>query len=297
MTKNRAWEWAGAVSLLAMVVVSCATQARYYSSVVDYLYPRVSEPEESPAIPVMRLPMRVGIAFVPDIQSQRQRTVWQELNQGKARRPGENVLTENQKYALMKEVSDHFREHPYVGSIEIIPSAYLTPGGSFANLDQIRTMYRIDAIALLAYDQVQFTDEGAASFLYWTVVGAYVVPGEKNSTQTMMDAVVYDIKSRKMLFRAPGLSHVKGKATPVNLSEELRSDSEQGFQEAAKNLVQNLDAQLELFKDKVKQAPEEYKIEHRPGYSGSTGGGSLGGLFPLLLAVIGGWTWLHRRQG
>jgi rhombotail lipoprotein len=294
MAKGISWWLAGMVSLLAVAVVGCATQARYYSSVVDYLYPGVTEPEESPAIPVMSLPMRVAIAFVPDIQSQRQRTFWQELNQGKARRPGENVLTENQKYALMKEVSDHFREHPYVGSIEIIPSAYLTPGGSFTNLDQIRTMYRIDAIALLAYDQVQFTDEGAASFLYWTIVGAYVVPGEKNSTQTMMDAVVYDIKSRKMLFRAPGLSHVKGTATPVNLSEQLRSDSEQGFQEAAQDLIQNLDAQLEIFKDKVKQAPEEYNIEHRPGY---TGGGNLGGLFPLLLAVIGGCAWLHRRHG
>ena len=126
-------------------------------------------------------------------------------------------------------------------------------------------MYRVDAIALLAYDQVQFTDEGAASFLYWTIVGAYVVPGENNSTQTMMDAVIYDIKSRKMLFRAPGLSHIKGTATPVNLSAQLRNDSEQGFHEAAKDLVKNLDIQLEAFKDKVKKAPEEYKIEHRPG--------------------------------
>jgi rhombotail lipoprotein len=154
-------------------------------------------------------------------------------------------------------------------------------------------MYGVDAVALLAYDQVQFTDEGAASFLYWTIVGAYVVPGEKNTTQTMMDAVIYDIKSRKMLFRAPGVSQVKSTATPVNLSEELRNNSEQGFQEAAKDLIKNLDTQLAFFKDKIKQTPEEYKVVHRPGY---TGGGSLGMVFLVLFMLIGGYAWLRLRH-
>ena len=230
-TKLR-WRVVGVVSALLILVVGCATQARYYSSVVDYLYPGTS-PIERPAVPVMSIPMKVAIAFVPDTNNQRQRTLWQEFHQGRASTSTGMVLTEKQKIDLMQEVSSHFRKYPYIGSIEIIPSAYLMPKGSFANLDQIRTMYGVDAVALLAYDQVQFTDEGAASFLYWTIVGAYVVPGEKNATQTMMDAVIYDIKSRKMLFRAPGLSQIKGTATPVNLSEQLRRDSEQGFQEAA----------------------------------------------------------------
>lgn len=292
MTKNLRWLVAGAVSALLILVSGCATQARYYSSVVDYLYPGTSDPVEHPAVPVMSIPMKVAIAFVPDVESQRQRTFWQELQQGWVKKPTGMALTEKQKLDLMKEVSDHFREYPYIGSIEIIPSAYLTPKGSFANLDQIRTMYGVDAVALLSYDQVQFTDEGAASFLYWTIVGAYVIPGEKNATQTMMDAVIYDIKSRKMLFRAPGLSQIKGTATPVNLSEELRHDSEQGFQEAAKDMVMNLDTQLALFKDKVKNEPAEYKVIHRPEY---TGGGSLGGVFLALLALIGGYAWLRQR--
>ena len=37
----------------------------------------------------------------------------------------------------------------------------------------------------------QFTDEGLASFAYWTIIGAYIIPGEKNDTHTMLDAVVY----------------------------------------------------------------------------------------------------------
>lgn len=294
MTKNlKLWGACGAAVLLMAVIASCATQARYYSSVVDYLYPGQSEPIERPAVPVMSIPIKVAIAFVPDAGSRRDRNFWRELLPGMSRAPSGMVLTEKQKTDLMREVSEHFRKYPYVGSIEIIPSAYLTPRGSFANLDQIRTMYGIDAIALLAYDQVQFTDEGAASLLYWTVVGTYVIPAEKNTTQTMMDAVVYDIKSRKMLFRAPGVSQVKGNATPVNLSEELRHDSEQGFQQAAKELVGNLDQQLALFKDKIKKEPEQYKVVHRPGYSG---GGGLGWMFPALLGLIGGYAWLRRRR-
>lgn len=288
------WRVAGAVSvLLVFSLGGCATQARYYSSAVDYLYPGKSDPIEHPAVPVLSIPMKVGIAFVPDVGNQRARTFWQEILPGRSRNPSGMVVTEKQKVDLMQEVSNHFRKYPYIGSIEILPSPYLTPKGSFANLDQIRTMYQIDAIALLAYDQVQFTDEGAASFLYWTIVGAYVVPGEKNTTQTMMDAVIYDIKSRKMLFRAPGVSQVKGKATPVNLSEELRRDSEQGFQIASKDLTKNLDMQLALFKDKIKQSPKEYKVVHRTGYSG---GGSLDGFFLVLLALIGGYAWLRQRR-
>jgi len=292
MTKNISWKAISLASMLLILVTGCATQARYYSSAVDYLYPGKSDPVERTSVPVMSIPIKVAIAFVPDISNERQQTFWQEFMMGHARKPIGMVLTEKQKLDLMKEVSDYFRKYPYIGSIEIIPSAYLKPQGSFANLDQIQTMYGVDAVVLLAYDQVQFTDEGAASFLYWTIVGAYVVPGEKNATHTMMDAVVYDIKSRKMLFRAPGLSQIKSTATAVNLSEKLRQDSELGFQEASKDLVQNLDTQLALFKDKVKKEPEKYKVIHSPGY---TGGGSIGGIFLTLLSLIGGYAWLRQR--
>jgi rhombotail lipoprotein len=236
--------------------------------------------------------MKVAIAFVPDLGSERGRGFWQRVLPGASNKPTGMILTEKQKVDLMQEVSKHFRKYPYIGPIEVIPSAYLTPRGSFANLDQIRTMYGVDAVALLAYDQVQFTDEGAASFLYWTIVGAYVVPGEKNTTQTMMDAVIYDIKSRKMLFRSPGVSQIKGSATPVNLSEELRLNSEKGFHEAANDLIKNLDTQLALFTDKVKQQPEEYKVVYR----GRTGGGDLGWIFLTLFALIGGYAWLRLRN-
>ena len=76
--------------------------------------------------------------------------------------------------------------------------------------------------------------------------------GEKNDTSTMLDTVVYDIASKKMLFRAPGTSVVKGRATPINLTEELRIDSNKGFHLAAKEMTSNLQTQLSIFKEKVK---------------------------------------------
>lgn len=100
--------------------------------------------------------------------------------------------------------------------------------------------------SLSSPDQVQFTDTGLLSLTYWTLVGAYVVKGEKNDTQTMLDAAVYDIRSRKLLFRAPGISRVKNSATPVNLTEKLRLDRDEGFRLAAAELVTNLHRELEL---------------------------------------------------
>ena len=252
-------------------------QSRYTSSVVEYLYPK-KEVAEVPSIPRLSLPLRVGIAFVPE----------------SGVRKVANRLSGKEKMHLMERISTEFRSLPFVKDIELIPTDYLTNGGGFTNLDQIKTMYGIDVITLVSYDQVQHTDEGMLSLFYWTIVGAYIVKGEKNDTSTMVDAVLYDIPSRKMLFRAPGTSHLKGSSTLVNLSEQLRSDSLNGFHLAADNLVTNLQAELDRFKKKVKEMPESYAIEHKPGY---TGGGSLGAGFALTLLIFGGLAlWSGRKK-
>lgn len=264
--------------LLAVLSGCTGQQTRTKSSVVDYLYPKAAETVVQPSIPVLNLPVKVGIAFVPE-QSTGYRGVnfWSGVVGGSA-------ITETAKTDLLEKVAENFRKYEFIGEIEIIPSAYLTPGGSFSNLEQISTMYGIDLIALVSYDQVQFTDEGFLSVTYWTLIGAYVIAGEKNDTNTMIDTVVYDIPSKSMLFRAPGTSNVKGNATPVNLSEALRVDSMKSFAEATDKMIANLDTQLSTFKEKVKKSPEKIKIVHREGYSG---GGMNGGVeFALMLLLI-----------
>jgi rhombotail lipoprotein len=253
---------------------------RQATSVVNYLYPNQAGHIEKPAVPVLKLPLSVGVAFVPEDTSGQHHA-------------SSAPLTESQRVDLINRVSESFRSLPFVRSIEVFPSAYLTSKGGFANLDQIRSMHGVDLIALLSYDQVQFTDEGLYSLTYWTLVGAYVVRGEHNDTQTMLDAAVFDIASRKLLFRAPGTSKVKNSSTPINQTEQLRKDRLTGFQQASTNMVASLHTQLEAFRVKVKQAPDEIKIVRSPGY---TGDGSLGGLELGLVVALVAVGFLRRKR-
>lgn len=271
------------VSTLILFLSSCATDQQKISrsSVVDYLYPKRDAKVIEPSIPILKLPVKLGIAFVPEQRMEYHgHSFWSDNG-------AESALTETKKMQMLTQISAHFKKYPFIGEIQEIPSAYLTPGGSFANLEQIKTMYGIDVIALVSHDQVQFTDQGFLSFSYWTLVGTYIVSGEKNDTNTLIDTAVYDISSKKMLFRAPGTSHVKGRSTPVNLSEELRADSLKGFDQATAKMIENLDVQLAGFREKAKQNPEQIKVVKSASYSRG-GGGSLDlwTLVAMMFAVV-----------
>jgi rhombotail lipoprotein len=243
------------------------------SSVVAYLYPKQSNPVPPTTIPVLRLPLRVGIAFVPSTG---------------------HDISELTKNALLQRVAAQFKGLEYIESIEVVPSTYLRPAGSFDNLEQVRRMLNFDVVALVAYDQVQFTDENILSLAYWTIVGAYIFSGNRNDTQTLMEAAVYDIPSQHLLFRAPGGSQVKGSAAAAYLSQNLREDGAKSFDAATDDLIRNLKVQLEEFRARVKQAPGTVaRIEHKPGY---TGGGSFGGGIALAVALLAGiGAWQRRR--
>ncbi len=248
---------------LVTLIAGCATgSTKHTTSAVNFLYPDKKVPVVTQGIPVLNLPLSVGIAFVPGDGGGH---YGKGLLQSAGLQDAENFrFTEKKKKELMQEVADHFKQYSFIKEIKIISSSYLKPGGSFANLDRVRSVYGVDVIALMSFDQTQFTDEGFASLTYWTLIGALVVPGEKNDTHTMVDTVVYDIKSRKMLFRAPGLSNIKGSSTPGYLRKNLRADSDKGIEVAAKDMIINLDAQLALFREKVKENPEEFKVVEKP---------------------------------
>ena len=267
------------VLIIASLLTGCASQRVVNkSSVMEYLYPKTVEEHPTPTIPHLNLPLRVGIAFVPESDSR---------SYGSSNWLGSTTPTsfsEAKKTEILDRVADNFKQLEFVDSIQVIPSAYLTPGGSFTNLSQLQTMYGIDVIALVSYDQTQFTDDNALALSYWTIVGAYVVSGSKNDTSTLIDTAVFDISSKQLLFRAPGKSVVSGRSTPVNLSEELRDDSDLGFEKAANDMIKNLDGELNRFTEKLKQRPDDVKVNYREGY----GGGSFGYLLPsiLLLGVL-----------
>jgi rhombotail lipoprotein len=271
--------------MLALSVAGCVNRWNSHrheaNSVVQFLYPGKDQPFIQPQIPTLRLPLRVGIAFVPP-----------GTHAGRDYRSASS-FSESQKSVLLRRVADQFKSLPFVQSIEIVPTTYLRPGGGFENLDQLRALMGIDVIALVAYDQSQNTSDTAWSLAYWTIVGAYVVPAQKNDTHTLMEAVVYDIPSRSLLFRAPGTSSITGHATYVRTDAELAADSARSFDEAVKDMTASLQRELDLFKVRAKEQPDTVHIEHKPGY---TGAGALEGTFAgLLLLFLASRRLLARR--
>ena len=240
------------------------------SSVVAYLYPDQSNPRPPTSAPGRRLPPRVRIAFVP-------------TGTGNRGYYADTGVSEQQKSLLLERVAAEFRGRDYIQSIEIVPSTYLRAGGGFDNLNQVRSLLGVDVIALVAYDQVQFTNTNFLSLSYWTIVGAYIFQGNKNDTQTLMEAAVYDIPSRHLLFRAPGASRVEAGAAAVYVQQRLRADSAAGFDTATTELIANLKLQLEAFRERAKNSPGEVKFEHKPGYKG---GGSFGALSAGALGLL-----------
>ena len=255
------WKRLCIVLSLAVLIAGCSGKRHYSSSLMGYLYPEEQKVVQK-GQPTLELPIRVGIAFVPDSTA----TGSEAFHTWSGHQGTYHALDEKERMDLMESVADEFRDYDFIESIELIPSAYLSPRGGFDNLQQVSTMYDIDVIALVSYDQVQHTDEGLLSLSYWTIVGAYVVQGEKNSTSTLIDAAVFHIPSKNLLFRAPGKSLVKDSATPVNLNEQLRNDAVEGFGAATEDMIINLQIQLDLFQEKVKRQPERYNIETKASY-------------------------------
>ena len=277
-----------AAALTPILFAACASSSttRQSTSVVRFLHPDRAVRADTSGIPVLRLPLRIGVAFVPESGADERHP------SGHVRQLDGDAIPESKRIELMKSVTDHFRRQPFIKSVEHIPTAYLAPGGGYGNLDQLRQMFDIDVMVLLAYDQVQFTSETKAAITYLTLLGAYVVEGEKNDTRTLMDAVVVDIASRRVLFRAPGTSLVKTHASPIDLPAAQLADRRRGFEFATIDLTQNLDASLAAFKEKVREAPpEELQVVRTAEFerrAAASGAGSVDVILVLLagLAVL-----------
>lgn len=222
------------------------------SSLMDFLYPdETSRSEHKPEIPVLKLPVKIGLAFVPSKNWQR------------------DGIHSKDQIELLEKVKKSFLKYDYIDRIEVIPSTYLQGGDGFTTLEQVSRLYDVDVMALVSYDQVTQSLENNAALLYWTIVGMYVIPGNENSIQTFVDTAVFDIKSKKMLFRAPGINKLEKRTTAVGIDDTLSEKSLEGFGLAVTDMTVNLDAELARFKTRVKEE-KIAKVEHREGYSGGS---------------------------
>lgn len=266
--------------LLATLVLSgCATWFDrggqiHRGSVVDYLYPKGEQPTLTPTVPELRLPLRVGIAFVP----------------------GKNTLgelPETERELLLKRVRDAFANRPYIAAIEVIPSTYLRPRGGFDNLQQAARMFNVDVVALLSYDQVQFSDSNRLSIFYWTIVGGYFINGSQYDVNTLVDAAVFDMTTRSLLFRAPGTSQIKGSSPLVKFAEASREARGEGYRQAVDDLIPRLNTQLEAFRVRVKEE-KVARIVEKPGYNRGSGSVDLATLG--LLGTLAALAMLKKRH-
>ncbi|MDH5526420.1 MAG: rhombotarget lipoprotein [Nitrospirota bacterium] len=252
------------------------------TSVMAYLYPE-ADYRALTATANISVPATVGIAFVPGGGS---------LGMS---RDTMSPVSEKEKSRLLELVRQRFEQYEFIGRIEPIPTAYLRENGGFDNLRQIGSMFNVDLMVLLSYDQIQFDDPKASSLAYWTVVGLYLFKGETNTTQTLLDAVVIDIKSQNMLFRAPGISDVEGTSTALKQSEAQRQQAVSGFRLAAADLMENLDRQLLTFRDRVKANQEpEVQVTYRQGHSSGGMGGAMGGAGAALALAAVALAWWRR---
>jgi rhombotail lipoprotein len=238
------------------------------SSLVDYLYPSGEEPPPfNESVPQLSIPLRVGLAFVPS-----------------GDQPNVPVLSEASKSELLQDVRSQFLDRDYIREIEIIPDTYMRTGQGFTSLEQIARIYNLDVMALVSYDQVVTSEDTTASVLYWTIIGAYLIEGSKNDVQTFVDTAVFDIQTRRLLFRAPGLDKYTSKSTLVGAAEELRETRTEGFGRAMTDMSDNLAIELNKFEFRIKEDPTVAQVTPR---GGSGGGGAFAPCFALVLGALG----------
>jgi rhombotail lipoprotein len=151
----------------------------------------------------------------------------------------------------------------------------------FSGLEQVARLYGLDIIALVSYDQVVATDDTRSSILYWTIIGAYFIEGSRNDVQTFVDTAVFDIATRKLMIRAPGIDKATQKSTLVESSQELRAARSASFDRAMEDMTTNLQGELDRFELRLKEDPTVARVDS----SAMPGGGGAAGLV-MLLALL-----------
>jgi hypothetical protein len=160
---------------------ACNRHAHNSSSLVEFLYPNGTPPPQD-SQPQLRLPLRVGLTFLPSYGGGAQ-----------------NGLDAAQKEALMQEIRRRFITRKFVAEIVPIPDYYLQRGRGFEGLEAVQRLYGVDLMALVSYDQVTHEDSNNWSIGYATIVGAYFLKGTRHDISTLVDLAVVDPATAQMI--------------------------------------------------------------------------------------------------
>ena len=250
----------------AACLTHCGDERTASTSVTAWLYPENGPLPEAAVTPTLRLPLRVGLVSLPS-------------------RYGRGIDPAG-KLSTLDRVRERFANEDFIAEIVVIPEHYLDSADSFGQLNQLRRLYGVDVIALLAYDQVVHNEENELALGYLTVVGALFLAGSEHDVSTLVDLAVVDVETRRLLLRAGGTSRTTGRTTAARKIQTVRQDRTTDFDAASDAMMENLALELDRFRRDVREGTARVRVEG----GGSGGGGSLG---PLALALLAG-LWLPR---
>jgi rhombotail lipoprotein len=269
-----------AVLLLALAVLlsgctalcpGCQTRAIHTgasSSLVDFLYPKGGPPPAGrPDLPVLPVPLRVGLSFLPA-------------------RPGTEAPDPAQREQILERIAEHFKSRGFIGQIVIIPDYYLQGSRGFEGLAGIERLYGVDVMALLSYDQVGYQDDTRSSIGYLTIVGAYFLHGTRQDVTTLVDLAVVEPNSGTLLLRAGGTDTRAHNTALIGAGTAARNQDTESLNAASAQLIEHFDAALTQLEADIKTGKSAVQVTRRPGFSG--GGGAFGslGLCALALAAL-----------
>ncbi len=261
---------------------SCAAACRHShaqnsTSLVGFLYPEGPTPAADLGQPQLRLPLRIGLAFLP--------------SQGLE---SENGLDAAHKEALLEQIRQRFKSKKFVADITVIPDYYLRGKQGFAGLQGVQRLYGIDLMALVSYDQVMHEDDNDWSLAYLTIVGPYLIKGTRHDVSTLVDLAVVDPATHSLVLRAGGFDNRHGNARLVRENVELRQAAAQGYDAATQQMIEHFDDALTHFETTVRDGHSNVQIvsnHGKPVGSGSGGMGSIDWLAILFLVplIAAGW--------
>jgi len=261
---------AGCAALGALFCAPHCNASRHSSSsLVEFLYPNNQEPPRDNSVPELQIPLRVGLAFLP-------------AHGGSS---GPDAALREQ---LLERIKRRFSARKFVTEIVVIPDYYLGTERGFAGLQAVQRLYSVDLMALVSYDQVTHADENGWSLGYLTIVGAYLLKGDRYDVATLVDLAVVDAATRSLVLRAGGVDTRHGNATFIDVPRESREASDAGFSAASDQMIEHFDTALSGFEAEVRAGHANVRVVRKGTSGGAGGGGAIGVLELALLAALRG---------
>jgi rhombotail lipoprotein len=167
---------------------------------------------------------------------------------------------------LLERIRAHFSSRKFVTDITIVPDYYLAGRAGFEVLAGVQRLYGVDLMG------------------YLTIVGAYVLKGNRHDVATLVDLAVVDPATRSLVLRAGGTDTRHGNTTLIDSERETRAAANQSYDAAAEQMMQHFDTALTNFEADVRSGKAAVQVVRKNDAAQSGGGGALG--WPTLLVFL-----------